>query len=48
MGNSEGNQLEKAMAARQPHAPLASDFVAVVSNPELKLLEQVREVLRAG
>lgn len=43
MGTSEGNQLQKAMAAaRGP----GSDFLAVIPNPKLKLLEQVREVLR--
>ena len=43
MGTSEGNQLQKAMAAA---GGPGSDFVAVIPNPKLKLLEQVREVLR--
>ena len=42
MQESEGSQLEKALQLQ----PGRVGFEAVVPNPKLKLLDQVREVLR--
>ena len=42
MQESEGSQLEKALRLQ----PGRVGFEAVVPNPKLKLLDQVREVLR--
>jgi integrase len=42
MKESEGNQLEKALAGQARRV----GFEAVVPNPKLKLLDQVREVMR--
>ena len=43
MENAQGRQVERALNS-PPHA--GAGFEAVVPNPKLKLLDQMREVLR--